>query len=292
MCGEYDQTKTIPDKWSSTLSSLLNSEDVKVVSYARAMMNITDEEWRSGTMDNKAFNKLCKEIGAKDKIEKPKILGILEYMNREFSEINNCFSILQSTFTKERTKDTDSVKIYISCDPWDILRMGVGKDDFGSCMNIETGGYTYHLVQNFQDPTMAIAYAEDSKSDRRKLRGMRSRCIIRMLRYGNEYGVVVDRFYGTQSYRISTLRAIEKAAKNAGIKLLHFSHYKHTAGSQSVTSTNGKETVASGPLMKFRANVPYLDQKESGGFSEILVSGKNILAIPSYKVVETDEAVA
>lgn len=291
MCGEYDQTKGIPDRWSTILASLLNSGDGTVVAYAQAMMNLSEEEWRSGTMDNKNFNKLCKLIGSKDKIEKPKLMAILDYMCM-YHEVAIQAPYLKELFTKERSKDTDSVKIYISCDPWDILRMGVGKDSFGSCMNIEDGGYTQHLVQNFQDPTMAIVYAEDSKSDRRKLKGMRCRAILRMLKYGNEYGIVVDRYYGNQSYRISALKAVGRAAKKAGVKLLNFAHYKHTAGSQSISKNAGKETIASGPLMKFRAIVPYLDQKESGGFNEVLTKGSNIFVIPSYKVVETDEAAA
>lgn len=292
MCGEYPLLADIPAQWSEIFSRLLNSRDAKTAAFAQAMLDIDEEEWRTGTLDNKNFNKICKSIGAKDKIDKPKIMSVLDWMNPNSIEVAREYAGIKDVFTKERTRNRDSVKIYISCDPWDIFRMGVGKDDLGSCMNIiDNGNAGPHVPPNFQDPSMALVYAEDVK-DHRKLKGLRSRCILRMLRNGDEYGVVVDRLYGSNAYRSSMLKAVENAAKKVGMKLYKFSTYKHTVHSHSVVKNEGREFQASGPLTKFRIAMPYLDQGGSGGFVELMRDGNNIVVVPTYKVVETDEAVA
>jgi hypothetical protein len=222
-------------------------------------------------------------------ITKPKLINIIDFLNERYREIASQNHLLKNVLTEDRIRNTSNAKIYISTDPWDIFRMGVGKaGKLGSCMNVLTGQFCYNVPSNFQDPCMAVVYTEDLV-DRRKIEGMKSRCILRLLRNGNDFGVVLDRFYGNDAYRMSTMRVVSDAAKSAGIKTYCFNIYKHTVHCDYTQINEGQEFTAYGHISEYKNYMPYIDQQDSGGFTVIDKKNNNNLAFSEFKVVESDE---
>ncbi len=291
---EVDLSNSTPVGWCTILSQLMtngdcdypSSEDLIVRSVAEGLIGISAAEFLSGRMDNKKFNRLSKKLGFRSR--KPDISMILDNLGK-LGPSCECSDLKNMLGTSPR--GTSRMMAYISSDPWDIFRMGVGRSDMGSCMNILDGGYVDQLMQNMQDPSLAMVYIEDTTAWPNKVNGMVVRALIRLLFYKGQPGIVIDRFYPNESeYRAAATRAVIDTAKKAGVKVWRYKNYLHTQGDHFFLKASSDdepfEACSLGTL--YRKKAPYLDQTDSGGILA-LNAGHNIIAQQSYEVIDTHE---
>lgn len=288
LCGVYKIVQGVPDEWVKEFNDVMKTFDNThwIGQLADCMMRITPEEFKDGTLGNKKFNRLQKDVPPLKNISKPKLINILEAVHAH--GIPDCCDSAIHIIKNYRMKSMDSI-VHISCDPWDIARMGVGYREFRSCMDILKGTHTRHLLPNLQDPGMAICFLEEPGYEN-KVNGLRARAIVRLLHHNNEVGIFLDRLYGDTSCRIAMEKAMEQAANKVGIKLYWLQNYKHSSGSQNLRSaqSNHKINVVS-ELHKFRIDVPYNDQTTDAGYVRVYSKNKNIYCFKHFKVV-LDEA--
>lgn len=288
MCGTYEIKTKIPSEWSQIFSNGLNSESHQGRALCDVMLKITDEEYRLGKLDNKKFNALRKKLGLKKKdISKPSIVEIICLAHSMWS-CNINISKIKTMLSKERIRSSIT-KVYFSCDPWDIARMGVGNGSTGSCLNLIDGGHTNLLFSNLQDPDMLVAYVESDKC-RFAVDGMKARVLIRLMKSEGRRGIVLDKVYGNLSYRMAFTSAMQQATENTDVNMWEFRQYNHKDSHTAfVDRNNCRELIGSSGIHSYRNQLPYLDQQRNGGWNELHRYGKNTLALYQFKLVEQNE---
>lgn len=295
ICGKYEIMQEIPKDVriiTTAFATCYHGLPGAQPAFAEFLSGITNQEFKDSRVDNKKFHNLLKETNQKGKIKKPRLIPILEHFCKiGFMPASDKDTIVKAIVNRGTKKSTSHV--YISCDPWDMFRMGVGGGSLGSCMNVVSSKWAHvtRCPSNLTDSSMLVAFVED-ESNYRKVGGMMSRMIARVLHIPGEYGVVLDRLYGEPKLRSAIESATKLAAKRAGIRYLKFKSYLYEAKSNQRIRNNGRELIGFTGLDRYHYKEPWLDNARTStgnGFVDTKIKGIGKQKSASFRVVIAEE---
>lgn len=274
LCGKYEFKSSIPIEFSLEEDDdpFLTDTPLSICRFdclCEFIKGITPEEFKAGKVSNTKLHNLLLDTELKGKIKKPKLVPIIDYFQKiDVITKDQCDTLTRAV--NNRGSKKDSTYIYFSCDPWDIMRMGVGSSvSFGSCMNIVTRGcYSNKLPNNLQDSNMGVAYVEKD-SDRGKVDGIMSRMIMRVLLTPIGYAAVFDRMYGEQSARPAMVEALKRACRKADVKFMEFSNYMPHIKNRMTVDGKGAAMWGSTNANVFKNQFPYMDNSSGCGYRAI-----------------------
>ncbi len=221
--------------------------------------NISFEEFKKGQFDGRRHKELREKLSEKQKkiISSPRI-G--KFLIEQFGA-NNEFTI----FFNNRGDKSKAKEIVISDDPYDIITMAMRGKSWTSCMDL-TGYGTNEIWSNLCDPAMLVIFVRTKGKNSRK--DMDTRVILRCFRRfrTKKWGVVLDRFYGDESYVFPIQNLILRLCKERGFHLFEFvdydSHqeYRQRERIRPMAKENSKIFDVFGPSVSFPDDErPYLD---------------------------------
>jgi hypothetical protein len=289
--ASFDIKEVLPPDWIKLwVDSFALFEDPFERDVATMFGLLSDDNWSKKQLPRKALAKIRRthklKFGTGQSI-KNFIIDLASsgiaistlFKNRLISSLD--------TFSDRAIKGDTKARIYMSCDPYDIIRMGSGKPDVASCLCISSknghGSQSYSVPEYMADPNMFVCYVEDH-DEAGGMHSIRSRMIVRtaISKFGKV--LIPDRVYGGVEYQPGMLRAIREQAVLNGMKMAWFSSYNSAQRGSSLLSfkTATELGMAYGKPILFRKRHPYFDQSSSAEY--VYPDDQSSMAVPSYSL--------
>jgi len=300
LCKMFDRKEAEPPGWSAASSnSGLASSSNGVREFSLMMIQITPDEWTAGLISNKKLSLFKKKFRIKKHLLSTNIQKITAEAAGLHSFTDNTSLKCSADKALEclsdgLAKDSNPSKLFLSCDPWDIIRMGTGPKNFGSCLNMfskSQGGIENSGSDNtpmyMADPSMMTCYVEDPSES--SIASIVARMIVRVASSNKGNVIFADRLYGDSKYRSSIMCLLADVAKEHSLKHATLYNYNHSKANNSnnITFSQAPDFIAHGmPIMSSEKNMAYFDQTSSAKYLPIV---RNEIIYPVFRLVLMDE---